>query len=599
MQNKDIDMFFTDYDRRYTPTLEVAVNDFMVKFLLETSSPSNHVFLIRTLIDKMKVPELKSVLKSIGCQVSGKKSDLLTRISVFLSSAGSSSSFNWRPVYQPINLISKLRECQNKIPLSHPAKALLLSRELSTLISLSPINIFSRNSGNVNPENTVIGNLIPSRNGSNINRVYSYRLNEMPSDNSVFAQILSNVPTPQPRALIRNNSSSSNGNNNNSRGTSVNPPVNINLQDFSLDNPQFAKVPFYRIEHILTTKVFEPHRVMEKRNEHVVFTIKQEHWPLLDTPEKLKEHRVFVLCGQVRKKTENNAIELEWPIRSAEIMVNNKKLEGKSHLGLKGKPKTAKPADITDLIKNNHFYGQYLSIEYEVNTESLGKLFALQIVIVQKTPLELITMTVVRLKYVGIDDILKAKLSKKRLEKRRLELNKRSGITDTNNSDNALPSKKEETTANEDKAIESDDDIEVAEITLSFNDPVSMIRIKNPARASTCSHLQCFDLDTYFSLNEIAPTWRCPVCNKDAIFSKILVDGYFQDLMNKMGSNAVSVKIDPVTLLPIEDSVINESEDNDSGSDGEETSNNLLKSKSKTSNSRSSTYIDDEIIILD
>ncbi len=52
------------------------------------------------------------------------------------------------------------------------------------------------------------------------------------------------------------------------------------------------------------------------------------------------------------------------------------------------------------------------------------------------------------------------------------------------------------------------------------------MRMTVPSRASTCSHLQCFDAPMFLMMNEKKPTWTCPVCDKAAEFSKLVIDGY-------------------------------------------------------------------------
>ena len=52
------------------------------------------------------------------------------------------------------------------------------------------------------------------------------------------------------------------------------------------------------------------------------------------------------------------------------------------------------------------------------------------------------------------------------------------------------------------------------------------MRMQVPCRASTCTHLQCFDAATFLMMNEKKPTWICPVCDKEAVFDKLLLDGY-------------------------------------------------------------------------
>ena len=50
--------------------------------------------------------------------------------------------------------------------------------------------------------------------------------------------------------------------------------------------------------------------------------------------------------------------------------------------------------------------------------------------------------------------------------------------------------------------------------------------MRTPCRASTCSHLQCFDAATFLQMNEKKPTWMCPICDKPAEFYRLIIDGY-------------------------------------------------------------------------
>lgn len=69
------------------------------------------------------------------------------------------------------------------------------------------------------------------------------------------------------------------------------------------------------------------------------------------------------------------------------------------------------------------------------------------------------------------------------------------------------------------------DDAMIAQ-QMSFIDPISMQRLKNPCRGLDCSHLQCFDLEVYESLNSKKPPLekRCPVCRRRVTPTKMYVD---------------------------------------------------------------------------
>ncbi|XP_031550616.1 E3 SUMO-protein ligase PIAS3-like isoform X2 [Actinia tenebrosa] len=62
--------------------------------------------------------------------------------------------------------------------------------------------------------------------------------------------------------------------------------------------------------------------------------------------------------------------------------------------------------------------------------------------------------------------------------------------------------------------------------------PLGKTRMTLPCRASTCNHLQCFDLALYLQMNERKTTWVCPVCDKKALYKDIFLDGLFREILD-------------------------------------------------------------------
>lgn len=69
---------------------------------------------------------------------------------------------------------------------------------------------------------------------------------------------------------------------------------------------------------------------------------------------------------------------------------------------------------------------------------------------------------------------------------------------------------------------------------MSLKCPLSTLRIDVPCRSSVCSHNQCFDASSFLQLQEQAPTWTCPVCNKAAAYEHLQVDQSVIDLYCKI-----------------------------------------------------------------
>ena len=90
----------------------------------------------------------------------------------------------------------------------------------------------------------------------------------------------------------------------------------------------------------------------------------------------------------------------------------------------------------------------------------------------------------------------------------------------------------------------NDSDIEVGSSVMSLKDPISTLRIKTPCRSTVCTHNQCFDAESFLQLQEQAPTWTCPICNKTISYEGLAVDQYVEEILNK-ARNADQVTIEP------------------------------------------------------
>ncbi|XP_011315325.1 E3 SUMO-protein ligase PIAS2 isoform X2 [Fopius arisanus] len=78
---------------------------------------------------------------------------------------------------------------------------------------------------------------------------------------------------------------------------------------------------------------------------------------------------------------------------------------------------------------------------------------------------------------------------------------------------------------------DADSEIATTSLRVSLACPLGKMRMSTPSRASTCSHLQCFDASLFLQMNERKPTWNCPVCDKTALYDNLVIDGYFQEVL--------------------------------------------------------------------
>ncbi len=80
---------------------------------------------------------------------------------------------------------------------------------------------------------------------------------------------------------------------------------------------------------------------------------------------------------------------------------------------------------------------------------------------------------------------------------------------------------------------------------MSLKCPLSTLRIDTPCRSIGCAHNQCFDAASYLQLQEQAPTWTCPVCNKYAPFEILAVDLYVDSILKSTSKSEEQVTIEP------------------------------------------------------
>lgn len=93
--------------------------------------------------------------------------------------------------------------------------------------------------------------------------------------------------------------------------------------------------------------------------------------------------------------------------------------------------------------------------------------------------------------------------------------------------------------------VAQDPDVVATSQVLSLKCPLTYMRLKNPARSTTCSHIQCFDITSYLHLQEQGPQWICPICNKPAAYENLAIDEYVKDILDRTRDSTEQVTIEP------------------------------------------------------
>jgi hypothetical protein len=100
------------------------------------------------------------------------------------------------------------------------------------------------------------------------------------------------------------------------------------------------------------------------------------------------------------------------------------------------------------------------------------------------------------------------------------------------------------TTASRSTTAANDDEIQLVDphISIDLIDPFMATIFHIPARGTTCTHRECFDLPTFFqtrkSRDKKGPTspdeWKCPICRKDARPKSLVVDGFLKSVRDEL-----------------------------------------------------------------
>ncbi|KHN88190.1 E3 SUMO-protein ligase gei-17 [Toxocara canis] len=90
---------------------------------------------------------------------------------------------------------------------------------------------------------------------------------------------------------------------------------------------------------------------------------------------------------------------------------------------------------------------------------------------------------------------------------------------------------------------DEDDSVQMESVKFTLLCPLGRTRMVTPVKGSDCAHLQCFDLLLFLKMNEKRPTWKCAICDKAVPYNKLIIDGYFEQVLKKAGPNVTEIEL--------------------------------------------------------
>ncbi|TDZ27165.1 E3 SUMO-protein ligase SIZ1 [Colletotrichum sidae] len=257
--------------------------------------------------------------------------------------------------------------------------------------------------------------------------------------------------------------------------------------------PRFKDTPFYSLQ----TRIGDV-RVCETMSQHrnmISIPVKVSDHPALSKVLEDKKYRIMVFCADANNNEPQN---ITFPHQS-EIKVNGNDVKANLR-GLKNKPGSTRPVDVTD----------YLRLKND-NRNAVEFTYALT----QK-------------KYYLVLWVCKVTSPQELAEKVK--------------SGNKIP---KHAVIQEISKKAADTDIVTTSQVLSLKCPISYMRLATPCRSTSCTHIQCFDATSFLQLQEQGPQWLCPICNRSSPFDQLAVDEYVKEILANTDEDLEQVTIEP------------------------------------------------------
>ncbi|KAL4914287.1 PINIT domain-containing protein [Aspergillus aurantiobrunneus] len=257
----------------------------------------------------------------------------------------------------------------------------------------------------------------------------------------------------------------------------------------------FKDSPFYRIISQLTPTV------ECKAREHTRDSVELRILLSADVVSRLlaeSKLRVMVFCAADTGLNQFTKSDIAFP-HQVELKANLDEVKANLR-GLKNKPGTTRPADITNYIRKKAGYTNHVVMTYALTQ----KRFFVVANLVECTAIEELVDKLKRRKTITKEQVLQEMKSKA-----------------------------------------EDADIVATSTVMSLKCPLSTRRIEVPCRSVLCTHNQCFDASSFLQLQEQAPTWTCPVCAKATSYESLNVDQYVDDILHSTPLDVEQVIIEP------------------------------------------------------
>ncbi|KAF9480995.1 hypothetical protein BDN70DRAFT_876865 [Pholiota conissans] len=271
---------------------------------------------------------------------------------------------------------------------------------------------------------------------------------------------------------------------------------------------RFKDSPFFNVDQAVTSVVECPESASptDRRQQTLSFTLTGDQLMKMKTPGSKYQLRLFCtssifFAGLNSFRSINMPCPMEFP-PTCEVRVNSTQITANLK-GLKKKPGTAPPPDIgkySKLTGHNKVEMVYVNSQQPVQS----KKYYMIVMLVEATTIDALVGN------------LKSHHLRTAQEVRQKMI----------------------------QSMSEDDEIIAGPQKMSLKCPLTFVRISTPCRSSKCVHPQCFDATSWFTMMEQTTTWLCPVCERTLDHKDLIMDGYFNEILEQTPESVEDVIVE-------------------------------------------------------
>ncbi|KAF8149285.1 PINIT domain-containing protein [Mycena galopus ATCC 62051] len=271
---------------------------------------------------------------------------------------------------------------------------------------------------------------------------------------------------------------------------------------------RFKPSPFYIIDQVVSTVLECPESMSatDRRECTLNFDLDEVQLAKLSAPGLGYQLRLF--CTSSKFYSPATGMTGECPIefpQTCEIYINDVQLNSAQLKGIKKRPGTAPPPNLgfsgattrpRNVIRMIYINGGQGPLEY--------KKYHLVVQLVKVTSVSALVDHLLKTRFINGADIRRQMVA----------------------------------------SLSIDDDIIAGSLKMSLKCPLSFMRITTPCRSAKCTHSQCFDATSWYSMMEQTTTWLCPVCENVLDWRELIIDGFFAEILKSTPDSVDDVLVE-------------------------------------------------------